>query len=126
MSPDTDANAAYDAEGIRLFNDRQYWHAHEAWEYCWRNTSGHTAERYKGLIQMAAALVHWQRGNQRGLLLNWAKARGRLIDQLQFDPLRLGEAIMAVDALCGHPDGEPPVLLPHETEDTGRADNDTI
>ena len=66
-------------EGVRLFNEQQFWHAHEAWEDAWK------AERdpalrlfYKGIIQTAAALVHWQRGNPRGIQLNWAKARAKL------------------------------------------------
>jgi predicted metal-dependent hydrolase len=66
-------------EGIRLFNTEQYWHAHEAWEVCWRAAGEPEATLYKGLIQTAAALVHWQRGNPRGLRLNWAKARPRLL-----------------------------------------------
>ena len=66
-------------EGVRLFNEQQFWHAHEAWEDAWK------AERdpalrlfYKGIIQTAAALVHWQRGNPRGIHLNWTKARAKL------------------------------------------------
>jgi hypothetical protein len=31
------------------------------------------------LIQAAAALVHWQRGNRRGLQRNWWKARPKLV-----------------------------------------------
>lgn len=66
--------------GVDLFNQGQFWHAHEEWEDAWK------AERddvlrifYKGIIQTAAALVHWQRGNPRGLHLNWAKARPKLV-----------------------------------------------
>jgi uncharacterized protein len=65
--------------GIALFNDRKFWHAHEEWEEAWRATADpQTRLFYKGIIQTTAALVHWQKGNPRGLQLNWAKARSKL------------------------------------------------
>lgn len=64
--------------GIQLFNDGEYWHAHEQWEICWRAAEGMDAEFYQALIQTAAALVKWQQGNRRGFQLNWAKAQRRL------------------------------------------------
>lgn len=67
------------AEGQGLFNSGHYWHAHEEWEYCWRAAQPPMDNLYKGLIQAAAALVHLQRGNLRGLQLNWSKARPRLL-----------------------------------------------
>jgi hypothetical protein len=66
-------------DGITLFNARQFWHAHEQWEQCWLKAEEPDATFYKGLIQTAAALVHWQRGNLRGLQRNWQKARPRLV-----------------------------------------------
>ena len=68
--------------GIELFNHGHFWHAHEEWEDAWKAESDPAVRRfYKGIIQTAAALVHWQRGNPRGLHLNWAKARPKLMDQ---------------------------------------------
>jgi predicted metal-dependent hydrolase len=66
-------------EGIRLFNAGEFWHAHEQWESCWHATVEPEATFYKGIIQAAAALVHWQRGNRRGLLRNWEKGRPKLV-----------------------------------------------
>ncbi len=68
---------AYD-EGIRLFNAGEFWHAHEQWEACWLRADEPEATFYKGIIQAAAALVHWQRGNPRGLHRNWEKSRPKL------------------------------------------------
>lgn len=65
--------------GIELFNATAFWHAHEAWEHGWRASAEPHLTLYKGLIQAAAALVHWQRGNRAGLIRNWAKARPRLV-----------------------------------------------
>jgi uncharacterized protein len=66
-------------EGIRLFNQGEYWHAHEQWETCWLASAEPESTFYKGIIQAAAALVHWQRGNQRGLRRNWEKGRPKLV-----------------------------------------------
>ena len=66
-------------EGIRLFNAGEFWHAHEHWETCWRGSVEPEATFYQGIIQAAAALVHWQRGNPRGLRRNWEKGRPKLV-----------------------------------------------
>lgn len=65
--------------GLRLFNAGHFWHAHEEWEALWLRSYGPGRQFVQGLIQVAAALVHWQRGNPRGLRLNWAKARPKLL-----------------------------------------------
>jgi hypothetical protein len=66
-------------EGVRLFNEGHYWHAHEHWEACWLASAEPDSTFYKGIIQTAAALVHWQKQNPRGLRLNYAKSRPKLI-----------------------------------------------
>ena len=70
---------AHRDEGVRLFNEGHYWHAHEQWEICWLRSSRRDALFYKGIIQAAAALVHWQKGNLRGLRRNWEKARPKIV-----------------------------------------------
>jgi hypothetical protein len=65
--------------GIELFNTEQFWHAHEEWETAWLAAEDPQVRLFfKGIIQTAAALVHWQRGNGKGLHLNWHKARTKL------------------------------------------------
>jgi predicted metal-dependent hydrolase len=66
-------------EGLALFNAGNYWHAHEIWEQGWLVSQEPQTTLYQGLIQAAAGLVHWQRGNLRGLVRNWYKARPRLV-----------------------------------------------
>jgi predicted metal-dependent hydrolase len=66
-------------EGIRLFNKGEFWHAHEQWETCWLKAHEPEATFYQGIIQAAAALVHWQRANPRGLRRNWEKGRPKLV-----------------------------------------------
>jgi uncharacterized protein len=64
--------------GLALFDAGHFWHAHESWEELWLRSADTPKVFIQGLIQVAAALVHWQRGNRRGLILNWRKARPKL------------------------------------------------
>ena len=53
-------------EGIQLFNAQKFWHAHEAWERVWLASEGDYRTFVQGLIQLAAAYHHVQRGTFRG------------------------------------------------------------
>jgi len=54
--------------GIGLFNGRKFFEAHEEWEKLWRKMDV-SSERYfiQGLIMIAGAFVHYQRGNYAGM-----------------------------------------------------------
>ena len=78
MNPDVTIEQSF-VVGAGLFNTGSFWEAHEAWEHGWRVSQEPVTTLYKGLIQTAAALVHWQRGNTRGLERNWYKARPKLV-----------------------------------------------
>ncbi|MBI4469046.1 MAG: DUF309 domain-containing protein [Acidobacteria bacterium] len=47
-------------KGIALFNDGDYFEAHEAWEELWLVSTGEEKRFLQGLIQCAAALHHIQ------------------------------------------------------------------
>jgi pSer/pThr/pTyr-binding forkhead associated (FHA) protein len=53
-------------QGIKLFNTKQYFDAHEIWEEIWLRSSGETKLFYQMLIQAAVGLHHYERGNSRG------------------------------------------------------------
>src|SRR5689334_20727775 len=100
-------------EGIRLFNAGEYWHAHEQWEACWLVAAEPEATFYKGIIQAAAALVHWKKGNPRGLRRNWEKGRPKLVAlpaRLQGLDLRALIADMDRFVIEGGPPGRLPQL----------------
>src|SRR5256712_11949398 len=62
-----------------LFTAGDYWAAHEALEPVWRSIiSDDAAPAWQGLIQAAAALLHWQRGNRHGV----AVVGGAALDKL--------------------------------------------
>lgn len=65
---------------VDLFNRRFYWEAHEAWEAVWhtcdkRGTQGLFVQ---GLIQIAAALLRWHMGTERGARKLYAEGRAKL------------------------------------------------
>ncbi|MCC7262214.1 MAG: DUF309 domain-containing protein [Candidatus Latescibacteria bacterium] len=53
--------------GVDLFNGAFWWEAHEAWEGPWRVSPSDSRHQLQGLIQLAAALIKWHQGNQRGM-----------------------------------------------------------
>ena len=55
-------------EGIQLFNEHEYFDAHEAWEDVWHMSYGVKHDFYQGLIQCAVALEHYKRSNPRGVV----------------------------------------------------------
>jgi len=64
--------------GIELFNEGKYYEAHEVWEEIWLRTVGDERLFYQGLIQAAAALLHHEKGNLRGVQIVLPKALSKL------------------------------------------------
>jgi len=68
----------YFLEGIEHFNSRRFWEAHEAWETLWLEAESDLEQFLQGLIQIAAAYHHIQRGTYRGAPRLFAAALRRL------------------------------------------------
>ena len=67
------------ATAIRLFDDGNYFGAHEAWETCWMRSRGTGDEEFfKGLAQLGAGYTHWMRGNPQGA----AALLGRALERI--------------------------------------------
>lgn len=66
-------------DGIFLFNEGKYFESHEAWEKCWKIAEGKEKEFYHGLIFVAAAHVHYERGNKHGVLVMMERAKKKLV-----------------------------------------------
>jgi uncharacterized protein len=64
--------------GISLFNDGHFWEAHEAWEEAWLEERGDRKRFLQGLIQLAAAHFHLQRGTPSGGLRLFESSISRL------------------------------------------------
>jgi predicted metal-dependent hydrolase len=53
--------------GVAHFNAGRFFAAHEAWESVWKQRRGEPDEDFfKGLAQLGAGYVHYQRGNHHG------------------------------------------------------------
>src|SRR5690242_16721496 len=66
MSPDLERKLYLD--GIALFNEHEFFEAHEVWEDIWHEAYGTKFEFYQGMIQCAVALEHYLRSNPRGVV----------------------------------------------------------
>ena len=66
MPADTERKLYLD--GITLFNDHEFFEAHEVWEDIWHMAWGLKHEFYQGMIQCSVALEHYRRSNPRGVL----------------------------------------------------------
>lgn len=53
-------------EGLRLFNDEDFFESHEVLEELWTDTHDERRKFYQGLIQVAVALLHFGNGNLGG------------------------------------------------------------
>jgi hypothetical protein len=65
MPPDLEKKLYLD--GIHLFNDHEFFEAHEVWEDIWHMAYGIKHDFYQGMIQAAVALEHYRRSNPRGV-----------------------------------------------------------
>ncbi len=64
--------------GVALFNDGKFFECHEVWEIIWLKAKDDERQFLHALIQVAAALVHLQRGNLKGAQNVSARAIGKL------------------------------------------------
>jgi hypothetical protein len=76
-TPEMDVDRAI-REGVELFNEERYWESHEALESAWRQTLGSEKEVLQGMILVAAALVHLQKGEGEVALSVMGRAEDKL------------------------------------------------
>jgi hypothetical protein len=79
MSDHSSDEARLFHEGIRLFNEDDWFEAHEVWEDIWHDASGPKKHFYQGLIQCAVTIEHVRRGNPRGVRNVWANAQKKFV-----------------------------------------------
>ena len=76
-----DRRMSYDPrylQGIKYFNECEFFEAHEVWENLWQETEGGSRRFYQGLIQVAVCLHHFGNGNTRGAAKLYHSSRGYL------------------------------------------------
>ena len=65
-------------EGLRLFNEEEFFECHDVLEELWAETIGDEQRFYQGLIQAAVALFHFCNDNFGGARKMYATAREKL------------------------------------------------
>jgi predicted metal-dependent hydrolase len=92
----SDPNDAFE-RGLTLFNRGDFFACHEVWEELWLRSAGAEKLFYQGLIQIAVAILHAERGNWRGASSTWRKAHAKLaMLPAQHQGIALGELLEAV------------------------------
>ena len=104
--------------GIELFNAREFWASHEAWEEIWLVVDGVESDFYQGLIQCAAALLKYQRNEFEPALRLYELAKAKLdrcpdtfkhLNVREFQQ-RMAECFASI--LAGAADPIDPALIP--------------
>lgn len=83
-------------EGMKLFNSKNFFEAHEELEDAWREEKGKVRNLYRGILQTAVVYLHITRGNYDGAikihercikwLMDWPDVcRGIRVDKLRND-----------------------------------------
>jgi uncharacterized protein len=83
-------------EGLKLFNEKQFFETHEELEDAWRDEKGAIRELYRGILQVAVVYLHITRGNYDGAIkvyercIKWLKdwpdvCRGIQVGKLRND-----------------------------------------
>jgi hypothetical protein len=65
--------AADSDAGVFMFNQREYWHAHEVWERVRMSAESEAKLFYQGLIQLAEGFVKIQQRQHKGALASLRK-----------------------------------------------------
>jgi len=88
------------AEGIRLFNNREFFQSHEALEEVWTPERGPRRLFLQALIHVAVGFYHCERGNPEGAIRQLRKALRKLAGYLPecegIDTARLYREALAV------------------------------
>ncbi len=66
-------------EGVRLFNEQEFFACHDVLEDVWGETLGDDRAFYQGLIHAAVALFHFEGGNLGGARKMYESARRYLL-----------------------------------------------
>ncbi len=94
-------------QGLRLYNQGEYFEAHEALEAAWRQDQTPGRELYQGVLQVGIAYLQIGRGNYIGALKMFLRARqwldplpdqcrGVEVEQLRQDAQRAQAALKAL------------------------------
>ncbi len=65
-------------KAIELFNEKEWYSAHDLFEELWHEALGPARITLQGILQVAVAQLHLERGNKNGATLLYGEGLGRL------------------------------------------------
>ena len=65
-------------KGLELFNSADWYLAHDLFEELWHETNGAERKTIQGILQIAVAQIHLERGNKNGATILYGEGLGRL------------------------------------------------
>ena len=89
-------------EGMKLFNEKRFFEAHEELETAWRAEKNKIRDLYRGILQVAVFYLHITRGNYAGALkvyersMKWLKMFPAEYGGVQVEKLRGDAAHVAL------------------------------
>ncbi|MGB1195222.1 MAG: DUF309 domain-containing protein [Synechococcus sp.] len=114
------------SKALELFNSGAWYEAHDAFEELWHEQVDPNRRLLQGILQIAVAHVHLERGNTRGATILLGEGIGRLKPSL---PSALGLDLQALHTASsdrlnalqndGNPDDDPPPKLIHTNDAVG-------
>ena len=72
-------------KAVKLFNSQEWYSAHDAFEELWHETNGIERTTLQGILQVAVAQVHLEKGNLKGATILYGEGLGRLRTVGSFD-----------------------------------------
>ena len=63
---------------VALFNAGEWYPCHDGFEELWHETQGSSRKALQGILQIAVAHIHLERGNRRGATVLLGEGLGRL------------------------------------------------
>lgn len=89
--------------GVALFNSRLFFECHEFLEGVWKSTTGAGKDFYHGIVQVAAAFYHFEKGNLHGARTLLAKGLRHLEPYpLVYEGVELGAFRSALGPWVAH------------------------
>jgi len=85
-------------EAIGLFNQGEWYACHDGFEALWHETAGPMRPVLQGILQVAVAELHLERGNHRGATILMGEGLGRLAG---CDPQSLGVDCLELRRIAG-------------------------
>jgi hypothetical protein len=93
------------SEGIRLFNEADFFSSHDFFEACWMECDRADRLFFQGMVQISVGCYHLISGNKRGCLSQFKKGTAKLKNYLPFYmDVNLDDLVIKIELLINELD----------------------